>query len=179
MPNAGSRRGGRPYAPGGMAVPAMMARACKALGPIFLFLSLGSVDNRNGVVCHAGPIPVGARSEQNVAQGSLSSLAAFPAPDRMCRRTGRTAGPESGPCATSLCHGRPGHALARAGRPCPSGQDAPSTSTRGAPQLPTEPTVRVHAYSGDRAKPRSARFFILVNVDITVWSRGQLAARRG
>ena len=78
-----------------------------------------------------------------------------------------------------LCHGRPGHAGARAGRPCPSGQDAPSTSTRGAPQLPTEPTVRVHAYPGGRAKPRPARFFILVNVDITVWSRGQLAARRG
>ncbi len=89
-----------------MAVPAMMARACKALGPIFLILSLGSVDNRNGVVCHAGPIPVGARSEQNVAQGSLSSLAAFPAPDRMCRRTGGTPLPQRARCPLYVHPGR-------------------------------------------------------------------------
>ena len=107
----------------------------------------------------------------------LCGLGGDPVWFRLCRGKSRRAGERA--CATFLVPRPSRPCWGTGGTPLPQRARCPPTSTRGAPQLPTEPTVRVHAYPGGRAKPRPARFFILVNVDITVWSRGQLAARRG
>jgi hypothetical protein len=74
--------------------------------------------------------------------------------------------PGFGPARRSLCHGRPGHDGARAGRPCPSGQDARATPTdRACPRM--EPITVAHGYArGRRAEPRSAPFSLTFNLDL-------------